>query len=267
MGENGRYGKVSDGIRGPIRRDEARTEQAAVQATDSAADPVEEVLARRFACRDFLPAPIPRKKIEAILLAAGRAPSGANIQPWKTYVVSGATKEAISQDILAAHESERDAHVSEYKYYSDPLPEPYLSRRKEFGRTFYGALGIDYLDTDARLRQTAKNYGFFGAPVGIFFTISRQLEIGSWLDLGMFIQSVMLAAKSRGLDTCAQETFSKYHKIVRRHLPIDRQEIVVCGMSLGLGDDKANARRGVQKRVHLDDIADFSGFDTRQHTI
>jgi nitroreductase len=238
--------------------------QFARAAGQPAANPVEDVMARRFACRAFLPTPVARETVEAILLAAAHAPSGANIQPWKAYVVSGPAKDAISAEILRAHESERDAHASEYKYYSDSLPEPFLSRRKQFGEIFYGALGIAYADTEGRLRQTGKNYGFFGAPVGIFFTIARDLEIGSWLDLVMFVQNVMLSAKSRGLDTCAQETFSKYHGIVRRHLPIGPSEILVCGMSLGVGDEAANATRGVQGRARLDEIADFSGFRTPQ---
>lgn len=221
---------------------------------------VEAVLASRFACRAYKPDLVDMSTIESILLAAGQAPSGANIQPWKAYVVSGKPKEAISSEILEAHERSRDRYSSEYKYYSDPLPEPYLTRRKKFGQTFYGALGIEYSDTEARLRQTAKNYSFFGAPVGIFFTIIRDLEKGSWLDLGMFIQSVMISAKSRGLDTCAQETFSKYHSVIRRHLPIDQSELVVCGMSVGFGDDDQNKTRGVQGREQLAEIANFSGF-------
>ena len=113
------------------------------------------------------------------------------------------------------------------------LPEPYLSRREQFGRLFYGSLGIEQSDQAGRARQTAKNYSFFGAPIGLIITIDRRLQTGSWLDLGMFLQNVMIAAGARGLQTCPQETLSKYHVVLRQFLPITDEEIVVCGISLG----------------------------------
>lgn len=169
--------------------------------------PIDEILTGRFACREFCNAPVPRRTIEQILRVARFAPSGANIQPWHVYVLTGKVKGRVSAALLEAHETSRDEHVSEYKYYASDLPGLYLKRRQEFGRLFYGSLGIDQADSEARSRQTAKNYAFFGAPVGLIVTIDRRLEVGSWLDLGMFVQNVMLAAAGRGLQSCPQETF------------------------------------------------------------
>jgi nitroreductase len=124
-------------------------------------------------------------------------------------VLAGAAKERVSAALLEAHGRSREQHLSEYKYYSSELPEPYLSRRQEFGRLFYGSLGIAQSDVEARSNQTAKDYTFFGAPVGLIVTIDRRLEVGSWLNLGMFLQNVLLAAAARRLQSCPQETFSK----------------------------------------------------------
>ena len=117
-------------------------------------------------------------------------------------MLGGEEKERVSQALLKAHDEARDQHSSEYQYYAPQLPEPYLSRREQFGRLFYGALGIKQSDMVGRARQTAKNYGFFGAPVGLIIAIDRRLQVGSWLDLGMFVQNVMIAAGARGLQTC-----------------------------------------------------------------
>jgi nitroreductase len=159
-----------------------------------------------------------------------------------------------------AHETEPAAHISEYIYLAADLPEPYASRRKEFGAVFYGALGITFEDHPARALQTARNYRFFDAPVGLIFTIDRRLEKGSWLDLGMLIQNVMLAARARGLDTCPQEFFSRYHAVIRSELPVRPEEMVVCGMSMGFGDPDWAERRPRMPKAPVEDIASFYGF-------
>jgi nitroreductase len=220
---------------------------------------IDEIIAGRFACREFSDDPIPRRTIEQILRIARFAPSGANIQPWYVYVLAGAAKDGVSAALLEAHETCRDEHVSEYKYYASDLPEPYLNRRQEFGRLFYGSLGITQGDVEARSRQTAKNYAFFGAPVGLIVTIDRRLEVGSWLDLGMFIQNVLLAAAGRGLQSCPQETFSRYHRILRPLLSIPTEQIVVCGISIGRV--KVEARERLMPRADIDEFASFAGFE------
>ena len=220
---------------------------------------VDGVIKRRFANRRFIDRPVSLGIIADILEVARFAPSGANIQPWHVYGLAGAEKEKVSQALLKAHQGERDAHTSEYQYYSAQMPEPYLSRRDQFGRIFYGSLGITQSDLVARAGQTAKNYGFFGAPVGLIVTIDRRLQTGSWLDLGMFIQNVMIAAGARGLQTCPQETFAKYHAVLRAMLPIPAEEIVVCGISIGFAEEACTG--SLMPKAPVEEFARFIGFE------
>lgn len=228
---------------------------------DLGGDEVDQVILNRFACRSFSPRPVERRTIEEILAVARFAPSGANIQPWQVYVLGGGEKERISEALLSAHRDARDEHASEYRYYSSELPEPYLSRRAQFGRLFYGSLGIEQSDREGRANQTAQNYRFFGAPIGLIVTIDRRLEIGSWLDLGMFLQNIMLAAGARGLRTCPQETFAKYHRVLRRMLRIPAEQMVVCGMSIGWATDGAGKSPRLMPRTDVYEFASFVGFD------
>jgi nitroreductase len=230
----------------PVRPDEARKT-------------VDAVIAGRFACRAFCDRPVSRLTIEEVLGIARFAPSGANIQPWHVHVLAGAAKKRVSDALLTAHREARDAHASEYKYYATELPKPYVGRRQQFGSLFYGALGIAQTDMEARANQTAKNYAFFGAPIGLIITIDRRLEIGSWLDLGMFVQNVMLATAGRGLQSCPQETFSKYHRILRALLPIPDEQMVVCGMSIGFAANLPERR--LMPRAEVGDFASFVGFE------
>jgi nitroreductase len=233
--------------------------EAAVIGRDVGQSPVDAILTGRFACREFSSAPVSRRTLEDILRVARFAPSGANIQPWHVYVLAGPVKDAVSAALLEAHQTCRDEHVSEYKYYASDLPAPYSKRRQEFGRLFYGSLGIQQADSEARSRQTAKNYTFFGAPVGLIVTIDRRLEVGSWLDLGMFVQNVMIAAAGRGLQSCPQETFSKYHRILRPLLSIPPEQIVVCGISIGKA--RVQRQQRLMPRADVDEFATFVGFD------
>ncbi|KRR22699.1 nitroreductase [Bradyrhizobium retamae] len=220
---------------------------------------IDSLIAGRYACREFSDRPVQRRTIEEILRTARFAPSGANIQPWCVYALAGASKQRVSAALLEAHRNARDEHVSEYKYYATELPPPYLNRRQEFGRLFYGSLGVAQTDGEARANQTAKNYIFFGAPVGLIITIDRRLETGSWLDLGMFVQNVMLAAAGRGLQSCPQETFAKYHRILRPLLSIPDEQMVVCGISIGCARQTTSAR--LMPRADIGEFASFAGFD------
>ena len=222
---------------------------------------VDGVIKRRFASRSFTQRPVSRQTVEDILEVARFAPSGANIQPWRVYVLSGAEKDRVSLALSQAYEHARDQHNSEYQYYAPQLPDPYLSRREDFGRRFYGDLGIQQSDLIGRGKQTAKNYQFFGAPVGLIFVIDRRLQAGSWLDLGMFVQNVMIAAGARGLQTCPQETFAKYHAVLREHLPMPAEEMVVCGMSLGFAEEAVARRGSLMPKASVSEFAEFLGFD------
>jgi nitroreductase len=194
-----------------------------------------EAMATRRSIRGFLPDPVPRATIEAILAAASRAPSGSNIQPWKVRVTTGAEKARLSAALHAAHDAGATV-PRDYHYYPRNWREPYLGRRRKVGWGLYALAGVARGDQAAGHAQRARNFDFFGAPVGLFFTIDRDLEQGSWLDTGMFLQNVMLAARGFGLDTCAQAAFCDHHDVVRAHLGIPDDEALVCGMSLGRAD-------------------------------
>lgn len=200
---------------------------------------IDDNIKARRSIRAFLPNEIPEQVILDLLDVAARAPSGTNTQPWQVYVVTGAKKKAISDDIMKAFIDPVSVkeHEEEYSYYPAKWIDPYISRRRKVGFDLYGLLGLGKDDKDKMQAQHARNYQFFDAPVGIFFTIDRVMQQGSWLDYGMFIQSVMLAAKARGLDTCPQAAFTQFHKIIAKHLDLNPEQQLVCGMSLGFADN------------------------------
>lgn len=203
---------------------------------------VQVALGGRRSVRGFLPDPVPEATIRELLALAARAPSMTNTQPWRVHVLTEAARARLSAEILQAHD--RGEHPDfEYPYYPKVWKSPYLDRRRQIGWALYGLLGIAKGDFAATKIQHGKNYGFFGAPVGMIFTIDRDLQLGSWLDLGMFLQGLMIAARGAGLDTCPQAAFGNYHAIIRRQLAIPDAEVVVCGMALGHRDpdEPANA--------------------------
>ncbi|MEP7276610.1 MAG: nitroreductase [Betaproteobacteria bacterium] len=214
-------------------------------------------LVTRRSVRGFLPVPVPRAIVESILALAARAPSGTNCQPWKVYVCTGAARDALSKELVAAHFAATGEHTEEYAYYPRHWRDPYLARRRKLGWDLYGLLGIAKGDRAATARQHAHNYEFFGAPVGLFFTLDRDLELGSWLDMGMFIEAVMIAARAYGLHSCPQAAFTPFHRIVRRHLAIPDGEILLCGMALGHIDADAIANALNTER---DPVAGFARF-------
>ena len=199
---------------------------------------VDEVIRGRRSVRAFLSTPVPRETLLEILDVAARAPSGTNTQPWKVTVITGSKKEDLSRDLIeTALNPARDAEqAQEYSYYPEKWVHPYIDRRRKVGYDLYSLLEIPKGDKEGMNRQFARNYAFFDAPVGLFFTIDRILGQGSWLDYGMFLQNVMIAARARGLDTCPQAAFAKYHRIVARHLEIPDTEMLLCGMALGYED-------------------------------
>jgi nitroreductase len=205
------------------------------------ANHVDAALTTRRAIRAFLSTPVPRADIKAILEAASRAPSGTNTQPWKLYVLTGESLARLSRDLLAAYDDpQRDAlHREEYAYYPQQWVSPYLDRRRKIGWDLYGLLGIEKSDKARMHEQHAQNYRFFGAPVGLLFTINRAMERGSWLDYGMFLQAIMTAARGRGLDTCPQAAFTQFHRVIAERLSLPDDEQLVCGMSLGFADENA----------------------------
>ena len=224
--------------------------------------PIAQALVSRRSVRGFLPTAVARTTIDGILALAARAPSGTNCQPWKVYVCAGAVRDALSADLLAAHDAMAAGareHTEEYAYYPKTWREPYLARRRKLGWDYYGVMGIGKGDRAATHAQHAKNYRFFGAPVGLFFTLDRDLEQGSWLDCGMFIEGVMIAARAYGLHTCPQAAFTPFHRIVRRHLAIPNGEILLCGMALGAIDERAPENALVTTREPTDVFVRYAG--------
>ena len=199
--------------------------------------PTDEAIATRRAVRAFLPTPVSRETVESLLAAASRAPSGSNIQPWKVRAVAGEVRDRLCRAVLAALDADgAEAHQREWNYYPVRWREPYLGRRRKVGFDLYGLMGIARGDVEAMADQRRRNYEFFGAPVGLVFTLDEDLEIGSWLDLGIFIGTFVVAARGMGLDTCPQAAWLEWHRIVAEVAGIPDDELLVCGMSLGYAD-------------------------------
>ena len=228
-------------------------QQAQTAAVDAA-------ITSRRSIRRFLPKPVPRDTIEAILQVASRAPSGTNTQPWQVHVLTAAAKARLSARILAAYDDPVQAaqHTEDYAYYPREWRSPYIDRRRKIGWDLYGLLGIAKGDKAAMHAQHGRNYVFFDAPVGLIFTIDRVMEQGSWLDYGLFLQNIMVAARGRGLDTCPQAAFTVFHRIIEDELKLDAAtQQVVCGMALGWADPQAVENTLVTERAPVSEFARF----------
>jgi len=219
---------------------------------------VDAAIESRFSARAFLPTPVPREMIEAMLRVASRAASGTNTQPWKVYVLQGASRDALVQKVCAAHDaiyadpSLAAQYKEAYDYYPEKWVPPYIDRRRENGWSLYGLLGITKGDKDKMHAQHQRNYRFFDAPVGFMFTLDRVMGRGSLVDYGMFMQSLMVAARARGLHTCPQAAWNGFAKIILPHIGAGADEMLVCGMALGFADTahKVNSFHTPREPVH-----------------
>jgi nitroreductase len=218
---------------------------------------VDEAIRSRKSVRAFLPDMVEEAIVREILELAARAPSGTNMQPWKVYVTTGETKRRIADAILNSGIRAEKAVWDEYKYYPDQFFEPYLTRRRKVGFDLYGVLGIGRRDVDLMRAQHDRNFVFFDAPVGMIFTIDRRLNKGSWVDYGMFLQNIMVAARARGLHTCPQAAFAPYHHQLRPVLGIPDEEIVVCGMAIGYEDVTRPENSLITERAPIDEWVTF----------
>jgi nitroreductase len=226
------------------------------------AEAIEAAITGRRSVRAFRPDPVSREIIQRILNVAARAPSGTNMQPWRAYVLTGSIKERLSEALLQVHaRGGTDLTSAEYRYYPAQFFEPYLGRRRRVGFDLYGLLGIQRGEKDRMAHQHGRNLVFFGAPVGLIFTIDRRLEIGSWLDYGMFLENIAIAARAHGLDTCMQAAFAPFHRTIRDNLPLSEAEVVVCGMSIGYEDPDAPENQLRTERVPASEFATFLGWD------
>jgi nitroreductase len=220
---------------------------------------VDAAITSRRSIRAFLPTPVAREDVEAILEVAARAPSGTNTQPWKVHVLTGAAKARLSDRILAAYAdpAESRAHVEEYAYYPREWVSPFVDRRRKVGWDLYALLGLTRDNKAGMAAQHGRNYRFFDAPVGMIFTIDRVMEQGSWLDYGMFLQNIMVAARGRGLDTCPQAAFTQFHRIISAELGLPDTEMIVCGMALGYADPDKVENTLVTEREPVSAFARF----------
>lgn len=219
----------------------------------------EELFYSRRSVRAFLPTPVARETIERILLAAARSPSGTNTQPWRVTVLTGHALARLTEKLLAAtlDPDRATKYAEEYAYYPKQWASPYLERRRKIGFDLYGILGIGRREVGRMREQWNRNFEFFGAPVGLMFTIERVMEQGSWLDYGMFLQSLMLAARAEGLATCPQAAFNEFHSIILPHIGAGENEMLVCGMSLGHADETALVNTLRTERAGLDEFVKF----------
>jgi nitroreductase len=207
---------------------------------------VDAAIESRFSCRAFLrEREVPRPLLEEILGVARRAPSGTNTQPWKVYVLQGASRDALVGKVCAAHDAiYRDPSLAaqyreEYDYYPEQWVSPYIDRRRENGWGLYGLLGIAKGEKDRMHEQHQRNFRLFDAPLGLMFTMDRVMGRGSLMDYGMFLQNIMVAARARGLHTCPQAAWNGFAKIILPHIGAGEGELLVCGMAMGHADPQA----------------------------
>ncbi|MGE5164518.1 MAG: nitroreductase [Sphingobacteriales bacterium] len=220
-----------------------------------------EAVASRYSCRAFLPKPVPEKTIRDILERAGRAPSGGNVQPWRVHALSGAKLKDLRTLVQARFDELPYVEGAEYEIYPRNLKEPYESRRRRAGVMLYQSIGVAKDDRAGRYRQYARNFLFYDAPVGLFFSIDRKMGPPQWSDLGGFIQTVMLLARGHGLHSCAQEAWTHWHKTLPPFLGLSGDYIVFCGMAVGYADDAAPINSWRSSREPLGVYASFEGFE------
>lgn len=206
---------------------------------------VDAAITSRMSVRAFAQEAVPREMVYELLRVASRAPSGTNTQPWKVYVLEGASRDALCQKVCAAHDAIRanpqlaQDYQEAYDYYPEKWVSPYIERRRENGWGLYGLLGIGKADKDKMHLQHQRNYQFFDAPIGLMFTIDRVMGRGSLLDYGTFLQSIMVAARARGLHTCPQAAWNPFASIILPYIGAGADEMLVCAMALGYADEAA----------------------------
>lgn len=218
---------------------------------------VSDALKARVSIRAFKPDPIREALVREILDVARYAPSGGNLQPWKVIAVAGAERDkvvALAKANLPGEEDDRPV-------YPHNLWEPYRTRRYKVGEDMYALLGIGRDNKPARLMHLAQNFEFFGAPVGLFFIIDKDMGHGQWAHLGMFMQSVALAAIERGVASCMQEAWARMRKPLHTHFALDENDYIYCGMALGYADTTKPVNSLRSDRAPIDEIAVFRGFD------
>lgn len=216
--------------------------ELAEQPTPASTAAVDQAIISRMSARAFTRQPVSKDLIQTLLQVASRAPSGTNTQPWKVYVLQGNSRDALVDKVCAAHDAIRANpalavdYREAYDYYPEKWVSPYIDRRRENGWGLYGLLGIGKADKDKMHLQHQRNYKFFDAPVGLMFTIDRIMGRGSLVDMGMFLQNIMISARGHGLHSCPQAAWNGFAKIILPHIGAGDDEMLVCGMALGYAD-------------------------------
>jgi len=214
----------------------------------------------RKSIRAFTDQQVSLNVVEKIIKISQRAPSGTNTQPWHVHVCTGTVRQAITDDVLALAKRGEAKSYEHYGYYPDKWLDIHRDRRRGVGWGLYGLLGIKKGDREAAARQSARNFKFFDAPVGLFVTTDAYLARGSWSDTGMYLQTIMLAARGFGLHTCPQAAWIQFQEPIFRHLKIPEDQVLVSGMSLGHADPDAIENTLVSDREEIANVATFHGF-------
>jgi nitroreductase len=220
-----------------------------------------DAVASRYSCRAFLPTPVPEATVRDIVARASRAPSAGNMQPWRIYAIAGKRVDELKRLLAPRMNELPKGEGGDYRIYPDPMEEPYRSRRFEVGEMLYHAIGVPRADKPARYRQYARNFQFFGAPVGLFFALDKSFGVAQWADIGGLLQTVTLLARGHGLHTCPQQAWVSWHKTMRGFLGLPDNLMIYSGMALGFADGAAPINSWRSPRAPLDDFATFSGFD------
>ena len=219
-----------------------------------------DAVASRYSCRAFLPTPVPEATVRDILARASRAPSAGNVQPWRIYAIAGKRADAL-KSLLAPRMNELPkGEGGDYRIFPE-MEEHYRARRFEVGEMLYSAIGVPRADKPARYRQYARNFQFFGAPVGLFFALDKSFGVAQWADIGGLLQTVMLLARGHGLHTCPQQAWVSWHKTMRGFLGLPENLMIYSGMALGHADEAAPINNWRSPRAPIEDFATFSGFD------
>ncbi len=221
---------------------------------------LEDILTARRSVRAYSDAPVARALLTEICRAARTAPSGANLQPGQLHILTGAPLKALSKVLIQAAQNDQPPD-KEYSYFPDPMPAHLKERQRRAGYALYETLGIERRDLAARRAQFLRNYGFFEAPVGVIVTIERSMGKGCFMDLGMMLMSFLLAAEDKGLATTGIGAIANYGALVHRHLDLEAQELVVCGIALGYADRQAPVNQLRTERLEVPEFTTFRGFD------
>jgi len=222
---------------------------------------VTDAIKTRRSIRAFLDKPVEKSLMEEVLQQAARAPSGGNLQPWKVYAISGEVRDQLVNTVSEKQATNPLGDGSEYNIYPPDLNDPYRSRRRDVGNQLYQLIGIPREDKAAKFAQLAKNFQFFGAPVGLIFTFDKHMGLGQHVDLGLYMQNVLLLCKEKGLDTCAQEAWAVWHQTIRDVVGIPQNELVFCGVAVGYADPGEKINELVSERASLEEFAQLKGFD------